>query len=105
MNTPQLIDHGAYNYMTQALQNCHSNRVNIYLYVLNIGVFLLFILVVATVLYYCHKTKMTPEEAYQKQIKDQEYILSKIRYYKEQQRNIMSKASITGLPTIDPRPL
>jgi len=100
METPQLIEHEAHNYMTQILQGCHSNRVKIYLYVLNIGIFLIFFIIVGLVLYYCHKTKMTPEEVNQKQLKEQDYILSKIRYYKEQQRNITSKASITGLPTI-----
>lgn len=103
MEQPRLIESGAHNYMTQILQNCHSNRVSIYLYVLNIGVFIGFIIVVGLVLYYCHKNKLTPEEAYQKEMREQDYILSKIRYYKEQQRNIQSRAPITGLPTMDPR--
>jgi hypothetical protein len=41
---------------------------------------------------------MTPEEAHAKYIKDQEYVLSKIRFYKHHQQTIASKASITGLP-------
>jgi hypothetical protein len=79
--------------------------VNIYLYALNIGVFVFFVVLTAAVLYYCYKRRLSPEEAYQKQLKEQEYVLSKIRYYKEQQRNIASRASITGLPTMDPRPI
>jgi hypothetical protein len=79
--------------------------VNIYLYALNIGVFVLFVGITAAVLYYCYTKRMSPEEARQKQLKEQEYILSKIRFYKEQQRNIASRASITGLPTMDPRPI
>jgi anaerobic C4-dicarboxylate transporter len=105
METPRLIEPGAQNYMVQVLQTCHSNRVNIYLYVLNISVLALFLLVLAAILYYCHKRKLSPQEAYQKQLKEQDYILSKIRYYKEHQRNISSKASITGLPMTDPRPI
>jgi hypothetical protein len=105
METPRLIEPGAQNYMAQVLQTCHSNRVNIYLYVLNIGVLLVFLLILAAVLYYCHKRKLSPNEAYQKQLKEQDYILSKIRYYKEHQRNIASRTSITGLPTMDPRPV
>jgi hypothetical protein len=38
-------------------------------------------------------------------LKEQEYILSKIRHYKEHQRSIASKVSITGLPMMDERPL
>jgi hypothetical protein len=103
--SPRLIETGAQHYMTQILQSCHSNRVNIYLYVLNIGVFFLFLIVVGLVLYYCYKRKMTPDEEYQKRMKEQEYILSKIRFYKDHQRSIQSRASITGLPTMDPRPI
>ena len=102
---PRLIEYGAKNYMSGILNKCHENRVNIYLYVLNIGVLILFVIVCGLVLYYCHKKKLSPEEAYQKQIREQENILSKIRYYKDHQRSIASRASITGLPTLDERPL
>ena len=105
---PKLIEYGTANYMSNILNKCHENRVNIYLYVLNISVFLLFVIIVGFILYYCHKNKMTPYESYEKNRKEQEYILSKIRYYKEHQRNIASKttaANITGLPMMDERPL
>ena len=102
---PRLIEYGAKNYMCGILNKCHENRVNIYLYVLNIGVLLLFLLICSIVLYYCYKKKLSPEEEYQKQIREQEYILSKIRYYKDHQRSIASRSTITGLPTLDERPL
>lgn len=100
METPRLIEMGAKNYMTGVLQKCHENRVNIYLYVLNIGILILFMTVVSVVLYYCYKRKLSPEEDYQKRLKEQDYILSKIRYYKHHQQSIASRASITGLPTM-----
>jgi fucose permease len=101
--TPRLIENGARSYMCEILNKCHENRINIYLYFLNIGVFLFFLFIGSLVLYYCYKSKLTPEEEYQKKIKEQEYILSKIRFYKEHQRNITSKASITELPILDGR--
>jgi len=104
-SVPRLIEHGAHSYMSNVLNKCHDNRVNIYLYALNTGVLILFILVTCLILYYCHKTKITPEQNNQKLIKEQEYILSKIKYYKDHQRSISSRASITGLPTMDERPL
>ena len=103
VEAPRLIETGAVYYMSNVLNSCHSNRVNIYLYALNIGVFILFVFIVGLILYNCHKSKMSPEQAYQKQLKEQEYILSKIRYYKDHQASIASRASITGLPTTDPR--
>jgi hypothetical protein len=102
---PRLIEQGARSYMSEILNKCHENRVNIYLYSLNTGVFIGFCFIVFLVLYYCYKVKLTPEEEYQKKIKEQEYILSKIRFYKEHQRNIASKASITELPVLDGRPI
>lgn len=102
---PRLIENGARFYMSSVLSGCHSNRVNIYLYALNIGVLIGFLGIVGLVLYYCYKNRLSPAEAYQKQLKEQEYVLSKIRFYKEHQASIASRASITGLPTVDPRPI
>lgn len=104
-SAPRLIEPLSRSYMSEILSKCHENRVNIYLYSLNIGVLVLFVLVVFLVLYYCYKNKLTPEQEYQKKIKEQEYILSKIRFYKDHQRSIASKSSITELPVLDGRPL
>lgn len=105
MDAPHLIETTAKMYMSNVLNKCHENRVNIYLYTLNFSVLILFFLVLGLILYYCYHNKMTPEEIEQKKIKEQEYILSKIRYYKDHQRSISSRASITGLPMLDERPI
>lgn len=102
---PRLIENSAKSYMSGILNKCHNTRVSIYLYALNMGVLIVFCIVVGLVLYYCYKRRLTPEEEYQKRMKEQEYILSKIKLYKEHQRNISSRSSITGLPTLDERPL
>jgi hypothetical protein len=100
-----LIENGAYQYMNQVLHQCHDNRVNIYLYVLNISVFLIFTLGTCAILYYCYSHKQSPLEEYNRLQKEQEYVLSKIRFYKDHQRTIQSKVGITGLPVMDTRPL
>jgi hypothetical protein len=102
---PRLIETSAKTYMSGILNKCHDTRVSVYLYVLNMGVLIGFCLVVLLVLYYCYKRKMSPEEENQKRLREQEYILSKIKMYKEHQRSIASRTSITGLPTTDERPL
>ena len=84
MDSPKLIDNGAINYMYDALQICHANRVKIYYIGLNVGVFVLFVLVVGLILYYCYKRKPSPYELKKKMLKDQEYILSKIRFYQRE---------------------
>lgn len=60
MDHPRLIETGIGNYMHDALNTCHSNRVRIYSIALNVGVLLLFIAVVCLTLYYCYRKKPTP---------------------------------------------
>jgi membrane protein insertase Oxa1/YidC/SpoIIIJ len=102
MENARLIENSARNYLFQTLQKCHTNRVSIYYYALNFGVLFIFVGIVALVLYYCSKQKLSDYDKQQKMIKDQQYILSKIRYYqedkKEQQRSQVS--GITDLPYI-----
>ena len=43
MDNPRLTEPGARHYMTNLLSNCHNNRVSIYLYILNIGVLVMFV--------------------------------------------------------------
>ena len=88
-------------YMQSILSQCHKNRVNIYLYALNIGVFIFFGGILFIVLYYSYKTRLNPDEAYQKRIREQEYVLSKIKVYKEHQQHIARNAGITSLPVTD----
>jgi type IV secretory pathway TrbF-like protein len=100
MDYPRLIENSSKNYLFQTLQKCHNNRVTIYYYVLNIGVLVLFFGIVGSILYYSYKNKLSPYEAEQKMINDQEYIMSKIRYYKEDTKKTKESQSsfITDLP-------
>ena len=101
MIQPRLIDLPSKNFMYQTLQQCHSNRVTVYYYCLNIGVFLIFAFIVGMVLYYCNKSKLTDYEKHQRMIKDQQYVLSKIRYYQDETKVRNAQVSgITDLPII-----
>jgi hypothetical protein len=96
---PKLIDSTFQNYMYHTLQKCHQYKVNIYTWMFNIIVLILFVSITGVILYFCYKQKLTPDEYKQKMIRDQEYILSKIRYY--QNEKIRTQASnITDLPHI-----
>ena len=97
---PTLIEHSAKNYLFNTLQQCHSHRVNIYYYVLNIGVLAMFLLLFGSALYYCSKQKMTDYEKQQKLLSDQQYVMSKIRYHKEEKKHAQQSHSsnITNLP-------
>jgi hypothetical protein len=98
---PSLIDSGARQYLYNTLQKCHNARVNIYTYALNIGIFTAFVLIFGFALYYCYKKKPTQWELQQKMLRDQQYVLSKIRYYKSELENQKQQTSdITNLPAI-----
>jgi len=102
MSFPQLIENSASYYLHQTLQKCHENRVNFYYYIFNISVLLLFLGIVGFTLYCCYANKPTEYERQQKMLKDQEYIVSKIRYYQEEgkQKNDGHSSYITDLPFI-----
>jgi hypothetical protein len=97
---PSLIENNTRYYLQQVLQKCNNHRASIYHWSLNIGVFILFIIVLITVLYSCYRSKKTPEEIKQKELQDQAYVLSKIRHYKQERQHIASRIAITGLPVI-----
>jgi hypothetical protein len=83
MEYPRLIENTTRYYLSKTLNQCHSFRVNIYYYVLNISVLIILVLGVGATLYYCSKGKLTEYEKQQKIYQDQQYVLSKIRYYKD----------------------
>lgn len=100
MDEPSLIEPSVKNYMFNTLQKCHSNRVNIYFYVLNFGILILFVIIVGMTLYYCYTQKPNEYERQQKLVRDQEYVMSKIRYYQEEKKtnNESQFSSISNLP-------
>lgn len=103
MNTgPRLIEPGVKNFLHNTLNRCHDNRVSIYTWTLNIGVLVLFLAIFGLALYYCYKRKLTPEDQYNKMVRDQAYIMSKIRFYQNERiENPLS--SLTSLPVVKDR--
>jgi hypothetical protein len=87
MEHPKLIEPHTKGYLEQSLKHCHTNRVSTYYYVLNTSVFMIFVGITGALLYFCNKNKLTPYEKDEKMLKDQQYIMSKIRYYKEEVKN------------------
>jgi len=106
--SPKLIDTSAVQYLDSALKKSHEVRIKYHRIMWNVGIVGVFFVILAAVLYYRYKTRPTPEEANYKLIKDQEYVLSKIRFFQEQNRRINESnrlaagAEISGLPVIHP---
>ena len=102
MNTPKLIENHVKNYLYFSLQKCHENRIKIYSVFFNIFIFILFISIFGTTLFFCWKKKPNKIDLERKRLKEQEFILAKIRYYqqiKQQQKENMN--NLTNLPLTD----
>ena len=90
-----LIENTTKNYIFSILQQCHKNRTSFYYYVLNFAVLFFFVGIGGFILYRCNKTKLSDEEKAVKMWNDQQYVLSKIHYFKEENKK---HTQITNLP-------
>ena len=105
---PKLIDTSAIQYLDGALKKSHEIRIKYHRLMWNAGLLFGFFFIVAAVLYYRYTNRPTPQEANYKLIKDQEYVLSKIRFFQEQNQRIQESnrlaagSEISGLPVVHP---
>jgi len=103
---PKLIDTSTIHYLDGALKKSHEIRIKYHRIIWNAGLVFGFVFIVAAVMYYRYLDKPTPKEANYKLIKDQEYVLSKIRFFQEQNQRINESnrlaagAEISGLPVV-----
>jgi F0F1-type ATP synthase membrane subunit a len=92
---PSLVEDGVKNFMNTTLNNCYQKKMEVYSWVINITCFIVFFLLLVSILYLFKKPTMTPYEMNEKMQREQEYVVSKIRDYKEMNR---SSSRITDLP-------
>lgn len=95
-----LLDNHIYSYIHDSLQQCHEQRVVIYYYILNLSILFVFGVFAVVYLYFAFTTKRTPEEIYERNVRDKEYVLNQIRRYKEEQIKL---DSLTQLPILERR--
>ena len=104
-SVPKLIEPNTYTYLSNVLAKCNETRASVYLYALNISVFVIFVIVVSAILYFRYTSKPTAEQLKQKELADHAYILSKIRHYKRERDHMATRTNLSGLPILDNRPL
>ncbi len=106
--TPRLIDTSALYYLEGALKKSHEIRVKYHRIIWNFGIVFAFFFILGCFLYYRYTTRPSEQEANYKLIKDQEYVLSKIRFFQEQNQRINESkrtangSEISGLPVVQP---
>lgn len=97
-NIPRLIEAHTGNYLYQALRRCHEHRAKTYSFFFNIAIFVSFVVVTGTILYFLKTKKKTPEEKRNQAVMDQQYILEKIRSLQHQRDMHLASQSITNMP-------
>lgn len=96
-NTPLLIEPGVKYFLGETLRQCHKVRESYNNQLFNIMLFMFFIFVLASLLIYKYKGKLTPEELEHNDSEKKQYILSKIKNY-QQDKVKEQQELITGLP-------
>jgi hypothetical protein len=98
MEGPKLIENSSMNYLRHSLYTCHEKRIKHYSNALNIMIFVTFVGIFGSALYLCYNKQETPYEKHRRNLKDQEYILEKIRFVENEK--LQQAESLTNLPYI-----
>ena len=97
---PMLTEPGVKYFINETLKQCHQFKEQYHNLNFNIGLLVVFFLILGILLLYKYKGKLTPEEIEQKELQKKQYILSKIRNYQDAKIRAQQKL-ITGLPQWD----
>lgn len=106
-NLPKLVPKNLKNYLNFQLQNCNLKKFKTSTYYYNSILLALFIIIVSIILISKYKGFKNESEIYKKNIKDKEYIMSKLIYYNRQNLDNQKRVKnnlITDLPTINQHP-
>ena len=74
-----LIEPGVRSFLKISLQNCKQLKDQYYSTIFNVSAFIIFVLVIGTILFIKYKFKPTPEDQYRKAQEQREYVLSKLK--------------------------
>ena len=107
INKPKLIEPGVKYFFKGVLKECNNYKQKNYNFIYNLSLFLLFFIILGIILFYRYKGNKTSEEKYIKNMKDKQYIMSKLVYYNrvnlDNQQKIKNNM-ITNLPDFSNHP-
>ena len=97
---PRLTEPGIIYFLNETLKQCHIYKINYNNILINIGLFIGFLLILGAILFYKYKGRLTQSEKERKNKEKQEYILSKVKSFQEAKK-IAHQELISGLPGWD----
>jgi len=92
-----LTEPGVKYFINETLKQCHQFKENHQHIIFNIGLLVMFFIILGVLLFYKYKGKLSEEEIEQKELLKKQYILSKIRNFKDSKIKSQQEL-ITGLP-------
>ena len=97
---PSLTEPGVRYFLKETLKQCQEKKYKYYHFWTNIGFFIIFLCILASVLVWKQKTKKTKEEIMEDRAKQGNYVLEKIKSLQEQRKK-ESNMIITNLPKFE----
>ena len=97
---PSLTEPGVKYFMKETLKQCQEKKIKLYYFWTNMGFFILFVGILASLLVWKQKTKKTKEEITDDRMKQRKYILEKIKTIQEKRKKEQNLI-ITGLPKFE----
>lgn len=94
---PMLTEPGVKYFINETLKQCHHFKEQHQNMLYNIGLLVMFLVLLGILLLYKYKGKLTPEEMEEKERIKKQYILSKIKNYQDAKVRAQQEL-ITGLP-------
>jgi hypothetical protein len=94
---PMLTEPGVKYFIGETLKQCHNFKEQYQNMIFNVGLFIIFVIILGSLLLYKYKGKLTPEEIEEKESIKKHYILSKIKNFQDAKIRAQQEL-ITGLP-------
>jgi hypothetical protein len=106
-DAPKLIAPNVNFFFKNILKNCNKIKNNNFNFLYNVGLFVLFLLILIIILLTKYNGGKNLNEKYKKNIKDKEYIMSKLIYYNKvniENNQRIKNNMITNLPDYSNHP-
>lgn len=94
---PMLTEPGVKYFLNETLKQCHKFKEEYISTIVNICLFIGFLIILGILLLYKYKGKLSPQEIKQKEVLKKQYILSKIKNFQDAKLRAQQEL-ITGLP-------
>jgi hypothetical protein len=96
-NKPMLTEPGVKYFINETLKQCHSFKEKYQNTIFNIGLLIVFFVILGILLFYKYKGKLTPSEIEEIEAQKKQYILSRIKNFQDAKVRAQQEL-ITGLP-------